>query len=62
MNVCKVLDSQTKFKKNKISNLRKKKSFQFVPEIANEKFTVMQIKFQNAGEAWKKPRWPIFYG
>ena len=43
MNVNKVLDSKTKFKNNQILNLRKKESFQFVPETTNGKFRVAQV-------------------
>ena len=43
VNVGKVLDSKTKYKKNKILKLRKKESFQFVPETANGKFRVALI-------------------
>ena len=65
MTVGKVLDSKTKFKKKKqILNLRKKESFQFVPETANGKLPGSHrssgSEFQNAGEAWKK-RGPIVF-
>ena len=53
-----VLGSKTKFKKNQILNLRKKESFQFVPETANGKFRVVQVvrkRVPKCGRGMKEP-------
>ena len=62
--IFKVLDSKTKFKKNKILNLRKKESFQFVPETANGKFRVPQIvrkRVPKCGRGMKEAAGPIVF-